>query len=119
MIVCLQTYICSHSRSYKSNSTKDTTTKKTGCPFIINTSYQKTKNPNQLVTINKIIDKHNHLLNISIIEFEDSMKFTHLMIEDIKFMTVSCKFEATAQRKFLEGKYLTHPVYLQEFYKAI
>lgn len=34
-------------------------------------------------------------------------------------MTMSCKFEATAQRKFLEGKYPTHSVYSQELYKAI
>ncbi|RIA98339.1 hypothetical protein C1645_870788 [Glomus cerebriforme] len=118
-IICHRTYICSYDRSYKSTFTKDTTTKKTGCPFIINASYQKSKNPDQLVSINKIIDEHNHLLNISMIESEGFMKFTFLMIEDIKFMTESCKFGATAQRKFLEGKYPTHPVYLRELYKAI
>ena len=41
------------------------------------------------------------------------------MIEDIKFMTVSCKFGATAQRKILEGKYPSHPVYSRELYNAI
>ncbi|CAB4441699.1 unnamed protein product [Rhizophagus irregularis] len=76
-------------------------------------------NPEGFVIINKIVDQHNHLLNVSMIEFEDSRKFTNLMLEDIKFMTMSCKFGATVQRKFLEGKYPTHPVYSQELYKAI
>ncbi|CAB5203016.1 unnamed protein product [Rhizophagus irregularis] len=55
------------------------------------------------------VEQHNHPLDVSIVEFEDSRKFTDSMIEDIKFMTVSCKFGATAQRKFLERKYSTPP----------
>ena len=53
------------------------------------------------------------------IEFEDSKKFTPLMIEDIKFMTISCKFGTTAQRKFLEGKYPTHSIYSKDLYATI
>uniref|UniRef100_U9V8L1 Uncharacterized protein n=1 Tax=Rhizophagus irregularis (strain DAOM 181602 / DAOM 197198 / MUCL 43194) TaxID=747089 RepID=U9V8L1_RHIID len=82
--------------------------KKIGCPFVINASYPNSKNPENFVFINKIIDKHNHLLDVSIVEFE----LSPLIIEDIKVMTVFCKFGATAQRKFLEGKYPTHPVYM-------
>jgi len=114
-----RTYICSHSRTYESNSTRDTVTKKLGCPFVINASCPKSKNPDESVFINKIFDQHNHSLNVSMIEFEASRKFTGPMIEDIKFMTISCKFGATAQRKFLEGKYPTHPIYSQELYNAI
>ncbi|CAB4433003.1 unnamed protein product [Rhizophagus irregularis] len=33
------------SRTYESNSTKDTATKKIGCPFVINASCPKLKNP--------------------------------------------------------------------------
>ena len=79
----------------------------------------KVKNPEEFVIINKIVDQHNHPLNTSMIEFEDSKKFTDSMIDDIKFMTVSCKFRVTAQRKFLESKYPTHPVYSRELYNAI
>ncbi|CAB4380017.1 unnamed protein product [Rhizophagus irregularis] len=79
----------------------------------------KIENPKQYVIINKIVEQHNHPLDVSIVEFEDSRKFTDLMIEDIKFMTVSCKFGVTAQRKFLEGKYPTHPLYSQELYNTI
>ncbi|CAB4377810.1 unnamed protein product [Rhizophagus irregularis] len=88
---------------------------KIGYPFVINASYPKSKNPENFVFINKIIDKHSHLLDGSMVEFE----LSPLIIEDIKVMTVSCKFGATAQRKFLEGKYLTHPVYSHELYNAI
>ncbi|CAB4463839.1 unnamed protein product [Rhizophagus irregularis] len=99
-------------RTYESNSTRDTVTKKIGCPFVVNASCPKLKTPEEYVIINKIVEQHNHPLDVSIVEFEDSRKFTDSMIEDIKFMTVSCKFGATVQRKFLEGKYPTHPLYL-------
>ncbi|CAB4384892.1 unnamed protein product [Rhizophagus irregularis] len=124
-IVCLEgiirhrIYICSHSRTYESNFTKDTVTKKIGCLFVVNTSCPKLKNSKEHVIINKIVEQHNHPLDVLIVEFEDSRKFTDSMIEDIKFITVSCKFEATAQRKFLEGKYPTHPLYSQELYNTI
>jgi len=41
------------------------------------------------------------------------------MIEDIKFITISYKFRATVQRKFLEGKYSSHPIYSKDLYSAI
>ncbi|CAB4485175.1 unnamed protein product [Rhizophagus irregularis] len=106
-------------RTYESNSTRDTITKKISYPFVINTSCPKLKNLEKYVIINKIVEQHNHSLDVSIVEFEDSRKFTDSMIEDIKFMTVSCKFGVTAQRKFLEWKYPTHPLYSQELHNTI
>ncbi|CAG8686607.1 9336_t:CDS:1, partial [Cetraspora pellucida] len=55
----------------------------------------------------------------SAIEFEESKKFTNEMLEDIKFITISCKFGATAQRKFLENKYPLLLIYLKDLYAAI
>ncbi|CAG8725661.1 7730_t:CDS:2, partial [Funneliformis caledonium] len=49
----------------------------------------------------------------------DSKKFTNAMIEDVKFMTIYCKFGATAQIKFLEGKYPFHPIYSRDLYAVI
>lgn len=70
--------------AYNSISVKDTIAKKIGCPFVINASYPKLKNPEGFVIINKIVDQHNHLLNVSMIEFKNSRKFTNLiMFEDI------------------------------------
>lgn len=114
-----RTFQCDCSRSYNSNSKKDTVSKKIQCPFLINTSCPKSKNPNSEIIINKIINQHNHPLDRSRIAFEDSKKFNSLMLEDIKFMTMFCKFGATAQRKFLEGKYLSHPIYSKDLYAAI
>ena len=37
-VICRRTFICSHSRSYESHSTKNTTTKKLNCPFYVNVS---------------------------------------------------------------------------------
>ncbi|CAB4417949.1 unnamed protein product [Rhizophagus irregularis] len=53
------------------------------------------------------------------ITFEEQKKFTTEMMEDIKFLTSHCKFGATAQRKFLEGKYPSQPIYSKDLYAAI
>ncbi|CAG8737110.1 9659_t:CDS:2 [Funneliformis caledonium] len=106
-------------RTYESNSNKDTGSKRTHCPFLINTSCPKNKNPDTSVFVNKIVDKHNHELNKDRIKFEESKKFTSEIIDDIKFMTISCKFGATAQRKFLKSKFPLHPIYLKDLYAAI
>ena len=41
------------------------------------------------------------------------------MIEDMKFMMIYCKFNATVQMKFLEEKYPSHPIYLRDLYAVI
>ncbi|CAB4403820.1 unnamed protein product [Rhizophagus irregularis] len=41
------------------------------------------------------------------------------MMEDIEFLTTHCKFGATIQRKFLEEKYPSHPIYSNDLYAAI
>ncbi|RGB21380.1 hypothetical protein C1646_778191 [Rhizophagus diaphanus] len=69
-IIRRRTYICSHSRIYESNFTKDTSTKKIGCPFLVNVSYPKSKNDENSVFINKINDQHNHPLSTSSIKLE-------------------------------------------------
>ncbi|CAG8572691.1 12631_t:CDS:2, partial [Cetraspora pellucida] len=80
---------------------------------------QKKKIPEALIFINKTVNEHNHLLNNMIIKFKDSKKFTNEMMKDIKFMIISCKFDATAQRKFLESKFLMHPIYAKDLYATI
>ncbi|CAG8437245.1 9856_t:CDS:1 [Scutellospora calospora] len=118
-IVRRRTFICDHGRNYDSNSSKDTASKKLKCPFLVNVSYPKTKNPRDLVFVNKVVENHNHALNREMIEFEESKKFTKEMIDDIRFMTVSCKFGATSQRRFLENKYPLHPIYSKDLYATI
>ena len=41
------------------------------------------------------------------------------MLEEIEFLTNHCKMGATAQRKYLEAKYPTHPIYSKDLYTAI
>jgi hypothetical protein len=53
------------------------------------------------------------------IEFEDAKRFTPEMIDDIRFMTIHCKFGATIQRKYLEGKFPSQPIYSNDLYSAI
>ncbi|GET59048.1 hypothetical protein GLOIN_2v1766627 [Rhizophagus irregularis DAOM 181602=DAOM 197198] len=74
-IIHCRTYIYSHSCTYESNSTRDTVTKKIGCPFVVNASCPKLKNPEEYVIINKIVEQYNHPLDVSIVEFEDYIKF--------------------------------------------
>ncbi|CAB4495612.1 unnamed protein product [Rhizophagus irregularis] len=114
-----RTYLCVHGGSYESKSKKDTSTKKTKCPFLVNISCPKTKNPSSNVVVNKLINEHNHSLSVEMITFEEQKKFTTEMMEDIKFLTSHCKFGATAQRKFLEGKYPSQPIYSKDLYAAI
>ncbi|CAG8468540.1 7013_t:CDS:2, partial [Racocetra fulgida] len=112
-------FICVYNQNYDSNLKKDTGLKKVGCPFLINASFSKINNPEVLVFINKMKDKHNHKLDRSMIEFEESKKFTNEILEDIKFMTVLCKFDMTVQRKFLENKYSLQPIFPKDLYAAI
>ncbi|CAG8837528.1 8310_t:CDS:1, partial [Gigaspora margarita] len=69
-IIRRRTYVCEHGQHYESNSSKETGSKKILCPWHINASCPKLKNPNLLVFINKIIDTHNHELSIDAIIFE-------------------------------------------------
>ncbi|CAB5115735.1 unnamed protein product [Rhizophagus irregularis] len=62
-VIRRRTFICSHGRTYESNSLRNTATKKLNCPFSINVSCPKNKNPEGLVSINKINEDHNHPLN--------------------------------------------------------
>ena len=89
-IVRHRTFICHHGRSCSSNSSRNTVTKKINCPFSVNFSCPKDKNPECFVIINKINEENNHLLNRSIIEFEESKKFTMKMIEDRHYQK-NCK----------------------------
>ncbi|CAG8787591.1 22653_t:CDS:2 [Cetraspora pellucida] len=112
-------FICDHGCTYESNSTKDTNTKKTQCHFLVNVSCPKINNSENSVIVNKIVDEHNHLLNPKKIKFEDNKKFTDVMLENVRFMTIYCKFGATSQRKFLEEKYPTQLIYSKDLYAAI
>ncbi|CAG8468303.1 10502_t:CDS:2, partial [Racocetra fulgida] len=118
-IIRRRTYLCNHSRSYESTSEKDTSIQKMRCQFLINVSCPKTNNPDKTIIVNKIVNEHNHILNCDAIEFRDEKKFTDKMIENVKFMTVCCKFGATVQRKFLEGKYLSQQIYSNDLYAVI
>ncbi|CAG8628394.1 20028_t:CDS:2 [Cetraspora pellucida] len=102
-VIRRRTYVCQHSRYYESNSNKETDTKKMRCPWHINASCPKNKNPSSAVFINKVINEHNHELNIDAILFEHEKRFNKEMIDDIKFLTQHCRMGATNQRRYLEG----------------
>lgn len=114
-----RSYICEHGRSYTSKSMKDTSTKKMSCPWRVNASCPKVNNPDSAVFINKIVNEHNHNLNIEAIAFREEKRFSEEMMNDIQFLTQHCKMGVTAQRKYLEGKYSSHPVYSKDLHAAI
>ncbi|CAG8772019.1 35289_t:CDS:2 [Gigaspora margarita] len=118
-VIRRHTFLCDYAYFYDSKSKKDTVTKKINCPFLVNVSYSKTNNPESHVYINKIVDKHNHLLSVKIINFEESKKFIPEMMDDIKFLTSHCKFGTIVQRKFLEEKYPTYLIHSKDLYAAI
>ncbi|CAG8795668.1 3116_t:CDS:2 [Gigaspora margarita] len=118
-IVRRRTYICQHGRNYGSTSKKKTSTKKISCPWHVNASCPKVKNPNSTIFINTIVDEHNHQLSVDAIAFECVKRFSEEMLEDIKFLTQHCKMGATAQKKYLEGKYPLQPIFSKDLYRAI
>ncbi|CAG8770538.1 12365_t:CDS:1, partial [Gigaspora rosea] len=75
-VIRRRTYICEHGRHYDSSSNKKTETKKILCQWYVNVSCSKHKNPDSLIFINKIVNEHNHELNIDAIEFEQAKKFS-------------------------------------------
>ncbi|CAB4412810.1 unnamed protein product [Rhizophagus irregularis] len=113
------TYICEHGRKYTCKSAKETSTKKMLCPWHVNASCPKVNNPDSAIFINKIVDEHNHDLSVEAVKFREDKKFNDEMVRDIQFMTDHCKMGATAQRRYLEGKYPSHPIYSQDLYATI
>jgi hypothetical protein len=114
-----RTYICEHGKKYNSNSDKNTSMKKMSCPWHSNASCPKENNPNSAVFITKVVDEHNHELNIEAVAFKEDKRFSNEMLEDIEFLTIHCKMGATAQRRYLEAKYPSHLIYSKDLYVAI
>ena len=79
----------------------------------------KVNNPDSAIVVNKIVDEHNYNLRVDALLFEQNKKFSEKMMEDIQFLTQHCKMGATAQKRFLEGKYPFHPIYSEDLYNAI
>lgn len=112
-------YICEHGRKYTSKSTRDTSSKKIACPWRVNVSCPNMNNPNSAVFINKISDEHNHDLNVEAVAFREDKRFSEEIMNDIQFLTQNCKMGATAQRRYLEGRYPSHPFFSKDIYAAI
>jgi hypothetical protein len=72
-----------------------------------------------LIFIKKIVDEHNHDLNIGAVAFKEERRFNNEMIEDIQFLKHHCKMGAMAQRRYLEAKYPSHFIYSEDLYAAI
>ncbi|CAB4411947.1 unnamed protein product [Rhizophagus irregularis] len=89
------------------------------CPWHVNAFCPKVNNPDSTIFINKIVDEHNHDLSVEAVKFREDKKFNDEMVRDIQFMTDHCKMGATAQRRYLEGKYPSHPIYSQDLYATI
>ena len=118
-IVRRRAYICQHGKKHTFRSNKGTSSKKIQCPWHVNVSCPKSNNPNSAISIIKIVDEHNHNLNIKVVAFRENKAFNNEIIEDIQFLTHHCKMGATSQRRYLEAKYLTVSIYSEDLYSAI
>jgi len=118
-IIRRRIYICEHGKEYRSKSTKESKTKKMLCPWRVNASCPKVNNPDSAIFINKIVDEHNHVLNIEAVAFREDKRFSDEMMENIQFLTQQCNMRVTAQRKYLEAKYPSHPIFSKDLYAAI
>ncbi|CAG8695672.1 1636_t:CDS:1, partial [Dentiscutata heterogama] len=86
-IVWRRSYICEHEKKYKSKFKQKTFTKKILCPWHLNVSYPSNDGE---ITINIIVNKHNHELSIESIQFQQNKIFNQDILDDIKFMTKHC-----------------------------
>jgi hypothetical protein len=112
-------YICEHGKQHVFKSNRESSSKKLSCPWRVNASCPNENNPDSAIFIKKIVDEHNHDLNIGAVAFKEERRFNNEMIEDIRFLTHHCKMGATAQRRYLEGKYPSYPIYSKDLYAAI
>ena len=58
-------------------------------------------------------------MNLGAVAFKEEKRFSDEMIKDVQFLTNNCKIGATAQRKYLEAKYPSHPMYSQDLYAVM
>ncbi|CAG8626642.1 13925_t:CDS:2 [Gigaspora rosea] len=100
-IVLKRSYIHEHGKKYESKSKQKTFTKKISCPWHLNVSCSSN---NGNITVNTIVNEHNHELSVESIQFQQDKIFNQDILDDIKFMTEHCNMGATAQRKFLKEK---------------
>ncbi|CAG8797605.1 17726_t:CDS:2, partial [Gigaspora rosea] len=95
---------------------KKTFTKKISYLWHLNVSCPSN---NGKITVNTIVNEHNHELSMESIQFQQDKIFNQDILDNIKFMTEYCNMGATAQRKFLEGKYPLQLIYSKDLYAAI
>ena len=114
-----RSYICEHGKKYSTNSKKETSTKKLMCPWRVNASCPHENNPGSAIFITKIVDDHNHVLNIEAVAFRDEKRFCDEIMEDIQFLTEHCKMGVTAQRRYLEAKYPSQPIYSKDLHAMV
>ena len=116
-----RTVQCEYQGSYitKSNSNKQTTTKRIGCTWHINLSEPSSKNPFKYVYITTFHDIHSHDLNPNIIRFGDNKCIPPEIMSEIEFLTVKCRMSATTQRQYLEARFPGQVIYDNDLYQAI
>ena len=88
-------------------------------PWHVNASCPKVNNSDFAVFINKIVDEHNHIFNTKAIAFRKDKRFNEEIMDDIQFLTEYCRMKATAQRRYLEGKYPSHTFFSKDIYATI
>ena len=65
------------------------------------------------------MNEYNHNLNIKAVAFKKNKRFSNEMMNDIQFLSQHCKLEVTTQRRYLEAKYPSHPIFSQNLYASI
>ena len=77
-------YICEHGKKHAFNSNKESSSKKISCLWHVNASCPNANNSDSAIFIKKIVDEHNHDLNIEAVAFRENKRFNEEMIEDIE-----------------------------------
>ncbi|CAG8624634.1 17401_t:CDS:2, partial [Dentiscutata erythropus] len=87
----------------------DKLSKKIGCQWQLNAGFCKSENA---VVINKLVEKHNHLLTPYRKEFAPSLhSFSQEVFDAIKFLTQECNLGVKAQHWYLSKKFSNQPLY--------
>jgi hypothetical protein len=119
--VIKRTYLCRHAGKAKSSRKplhhSNASSCRVGCPWKVNIWVKKSKNCLEVTTFN---DQHvGHELHMSANRFDPTLrKLPNEIIEEIQFLTVVAKANATIQYRIIREKYKTK-IYRRDLYNAI
>ncbi|CAG8565572.1 7746_t:CDS:2 [Cetraspora pellucida] len=116
----IKVYAQQEGDEYKPKNTlvKETNTKYIKCPWHVNLSQPIKNNPNGIIYITMLNNKHNHNLSPYRMKFFNDNAFTQEIHERVEFYLNVVKLKPLQIQKALQKEFPDHEIYLSEIYKV-